>query len=270
MNRLLKKISAIIIGFTTLFFFQSIDIQAQELIPQKNTQLHVSDVPEFIKVEGGTFTMGSDSGRYDEKPIHRVTVSSFSISKYPITVKQYKKFCEFTGRSMPEETAYRTLQDDHPMVYVNYHDAVAYCNWLSQEYEGDFRLPTEAEWEYAARGGQESKGYIYSGNDDLEKVAWFKDNSSEQIQPVGQKIPNELGLYDMSGNVWEWCNDGYGIDYYKYSPSQNPKGPSGEPFRVLRGGAWCHDAGFCRVAFRTYFTPDFRNNFSGFRVVLSE
>jgi formylglycine-generating enzyme required for sulfatase activity len=225
--------------------------------------------PEVIFVEGGTFNMGSNEGENNEKPVHRVTVSSFSIGKYPVTVGQYKAFCEETGRSMPEAPGWG-WQERHPMVNVTYNDAVAYANWLGEKFGGDWRLPTEAEWEYAARGGNKSRGTTYSGSNDLETVGWFADNAGGQTNGVGRKRPNELGIYDMSGNVWEWCRDWYGSDYYASSPSSNPRGPASGTNRVLRGGSWDYTSTYCRVAIRDFGTPSDRSTFRGFRVVLSQ
>lgn len=243
-------------------FFSIVTVSAQNAAPT------IPDKPEVVFVQGGTFNMGSNV-QDDEKPVHSVTVNSFSIGKYPVTVGQYKKFCEATGRPMPEAPSWG-LNNSHPVVNVNYNDAVSYCNWLGEEYGGDWRLPTEAEWEYAARGGNKTNGYTYSGGNDLESVGWFSDNAGGQTQRVGRKKANELGIYDMSGNVWEWCRDWYGKDYYSSSPKDNPKGPATASYRVLRGGGWINDATYCRVAFRNYGDPSLRNYGRGFRVVLSQ
>jgi len=232
--------------------------QAPASIPEK---------PEVIAVKGGAFSMGGTES--DAKPVHNVTVSDFSIGKYEVTVGQYKAFCTATGKSMLDAPGWG-LNDKHPIVNVNYNDAVSYCNWLGEKYGGDWRLPTEAEWEYAARGGNKSAGYAYAGSDELEKVAWFADNAGGQTQSVGRKKPNELGLYDMSGNVWEWCKDWYSGTYYSNSPSQNPKGAASGTGRVLRGGSWRGTAADCRVAYRTDLVPSYRNYINGFRVVLSQ
>lgn len=222
--------------------------------------------PEMILVEGGTFTMGSNNGEEEEKPTHLVTLSSFKISKYVVTVAQYKAFCQAMGRQMPDAPDWG-WNDNHPMVYVNINDATAYCNWLSKEDGGNYRLPTEAEWEYAARGGNKSKGYIYSGSNDLEKVGWSAENSDRKIQAVCQKGPNELGLYDMSGNVFEWCSDWYGE--YSDSSQTNPKGPASGELRVLRGGCVGSSAKYCRVTYRTCEDPNNGGEAGGFRVVSS-
>jgi formylglycine-generating enzyme required for sulfatase activity len=151
---------------------------------------------------------------------------------------------------------------------VNYNDAVAYCNWLGETYNGDWRLPTEAQWEFAARGGNKSNGYTYSGSDDLDEVAWYADNAGGKTQTVGRKKANELGIFDMSGNVWEWCKDWYGD--YSNAAQTNPKGATSGTGRVLRGGSWIRSAADCRVANRDDDDPSHRIGIYGFRVVLSQ
>ena len=130
-----------------------------------------------------------------------------------------------------------------------------------------FSLPTEAQWEFAARGGTHSQGYLYAGSNNLNDVAWQDGNSGSNTHPVGQKQPNELGLQDMSGNVWEWCQDWY--DSYPDDAKTDPVGPSSGSYRVFRGGGWGSDAQYCRVAYRNYCTPDYSSNYLGFRLVLS-
>ena len=247
---------------SVLMVFLGIQTQMQAQAPAS-----IPEKPEMILVEGGTFTMGSYSGDDDEQPTHRVTLNSFQIGKYPVTVGQYKAFVEATGRSMPDAPSWG-WQDKHPMVNVNYNDAVAYCNWLGEKYGGDWRLPTEAQWEYAARGGQNSRGYTYAGGNDLWDAGWYEDNAGGQTQSVGRKKANELGIHDMSGNVWEWCADWKGK--YSSSSSTNPRGPSSGSIRVLRGGSWAYPASSCRVANRFSYAPSGRYTFSGFRVVLSQ
>jgi formylglycine-generating enzyme len=160
--------------------------------------------PEMILVEGGTFIMGSNGGEIWEKPAHTVTLSTYKISKYEVTKAQYKAFCTAIGREMPDYPDYPGWKDKHPIGYVTFEDANAYCNWLSEKEGAKYRLPTEAECEYAARGGNKSKGYKYSGSNDPDEVEIGPD--AEALK-VGLKRPNELGLYDMSGNVAEWCMD---------------------------------------------------------------
>ncbi len=223
-----------------------------------------------------------------ESPVHRVTLDDFSMSKYEITNKQYCAFLNEKGNKSEGGVEWIDLKssdinkkrlgrytvepryEDHPVVYVSWYGARAYCTWLSSKIRKEVRLPTEAEWEYAARGGNKSKGYTYSGSNTLGEVAWYEDNSSWEVHKVGGKSPNELGLYDMSGNVWEWCSDWYGKDYYSSSPSRNPKGPSSGSSKVLRGGSWYNDASNCRVAYRRDSDPDYRFSNVGFRVALSQ
>ncbi|MBW7960584.1 SUMF1/EgtB/PvdO family nonheme iron enzyme [Patescibacteria group bacterium] len=230
-------------------------------------------LPEVVYVEGGTFTMGCrERGSFcsdDEKPAHQVTVSSFSIGKYPVTVEEYRYYCIQTGIIMPDAPSWG-WHDDHPMVYVNWNDTQGYVNWLSRETGKNYRLPTEAEWEFAARGGNQSRDYNYSGSNTIDEAAWYgKERAGQRTHSVGGKKGNELSLYDMSGNVWEWCQDWYGEDYYNNSPSINPKGPSSGFSRVLRGGNWFDGTTYCLVAHRHTSHPGNRSDDRGFRIVLS-
>ncbi len=241
-------------------------------------------------VEGGTFTMGDTwgGGDSDEKPTHKVTFTyNFYIGKYETTFDEYDAFCEATGRSKTRDY-YGWGRETRPVIYVSWFDAIAYCNWLSEKeklpkaYDSNgnlldkngsittdpskvvgYRLPTEAEWEYAARGGKKSKGYRYSGSDNVDEVAWYDPNSGGMTQEVGKKAPNELGIYDMSGNVWEWCSDRYGN--YSSSAQTNPYNNSGS-VRVFRGGCWSVDATLVRVASRFRISPAYTYGDLGFRI----
>ncbi|MBO4508300.1 MAG: SUMF1/EgtB/PvdO family nonheme iron enzyme [Spirochaetaceae bacterium] len=232
----------------------------------------------FVLVAGGTFEMGSNSRNSAEKPVHEVTVSSFYMSDHEVTQAEYKAI-------MGTNPSYFS-GDDKPVEKVSWYDAIEYCNKLSEmkgltpcyskngnTYTCDwnasgYRLPTEAEWEYAARGGNKSRGYTYSGSNDIENVAWYSDNSNKLTHAVKEKQPNELGIYDMSGNVWEWCWDWYGS--YNNSAQRNPTGASSGSYRVLRGGSWDEGAFSCRVAVRlNYFSPGRAHSPLGFRVVRS-
>ena len=224
----------------------------------------------MVTVQGGTFTMGDDQGvgEDDEQPTHEVTLSTYQISKTEVTVAQYRRYCNATGVSMPEEPSWG-WQSSHPIVNVSWNDAINYCDWLSEELDQNITLPTEAQWEFAARGGTKSKGYKYAGGRSIASVGWYDANSGGKTHEVASKKANELGLYDMSGNVWEWCLDWYDGDYYGNSPSRNPKNTSkGERKSwVLRGGSWNDSATNCRVSYRYRNKPSNRYNFNGFRVV---
>lgn len=230
---------------------------------------HAQSYPEMIAVEGGSFEMGDDQGigEADEQPVHSVTLKTFSIAKTETTVLQWKTYCNATGRKMPETPSWGWI-DSHPIVNVSWDDALAYCDYMSDKTGKIYRLPTEAEWEYAARGGKLSKGYKYSGGQSIDGTGWYTENSGGGTKEVAQKRANELGLYDMSGNVWEWCKDWYGA--YTADAQTSPKGPSSGSYRVLRGGSWSDAATFCRVADRRINAPTYRNRTGGFRVVLSQ
>ena len=241
--------------------------------------------PDFVHVAGGTFYMGStDSDAYsDESPEHSVMVNSFYMAETELTFDQYDAYCTAEGISKPDDEGWG--RGSRPVINVSWYDAVKYSNWLSEQ-EGlskvysisgtsvtlnqsanGYRLPTEAEWEYAARGGSQSKGYKYAGSNDVNEVGWHWFNSGKKTHPVKDKKANELGLYDMSGNVWEWCWDWYDSDYYSSSPGVNPTGPSSGSRRILRGGNWYQDSKYLRIADRSYNSPGNSNNNYGFRVV---
>ena len=234
-----------------------ISFLANDALAGKNASFKVvvfSPPPGMVFVEGGTYQMGSNS-ESDEKPIHTVTVSSFYMDKTEVTQAEYRKV-------MGKNPSKFSGCDDCPVENVSWHDANEYAKKVGK------RLPTEAEWEYAARGGNKSKGYSYSGSNDLDAVGWYDNNSSGKTHPVAQKQPNELGLYDMSGNVWEWCSDRYGD--YSSSSQTDPQGSNSGEYRVLRGGSWGSLDGSCRVANRNGSDPGSRYYDLGFRLVLSQ
>jgi len=232
----------------------------------------------FVRIEGGTFQMGSNNGNDDEKPVHIVTVKSFSMGKYPVTQKEWTEImgnnlCHFKGENLPVEN-------------VSWHEAVEYCNkrslkeGLSPVYSGSgdnitcdwnangYRLPTEAEWEYAAKGGNKDKIlFEYSGSNSMEAVAWYDKNSEGSTHPVGTKEPNSLGLYDMSGNVWEWCWDWYRS--YSSQDQKDPKGALSGSHRVMRGGSWRYEGRYLRSSYRGFVIPSRRYSYFGFRLVRS-
>lgn len=212
---------------------------------------------EMILVKGGVFEMGSREFD-DEKPIHSVELKSFLIDKYQVTVKQYREFCKTTSRNMPRTPVWGWFED-HPVVNVSWQDAYHYAKWV------DKRLPTEAEWEYAARGGKDSKNFKYSGSDNIDEVAWYVGNSKSKTNPVGKKAPNELGIHDMSGNVLEWCSDWYSA--YPSSSQNNPTGPVAGQLKVIRGGSWNLKETACRNTLRNSYDPGIRDEYFGFRCV---
>ena len=223
---------------------------------------------ELIRAEGGTFLMGGqdDQVQENEKPVHEVKLNAFYIGKYPVTQAQW--------RAVQNNNPSHFKGDNLPVENVSWEDALEFCHRLSQLTGKTYRLPTEAQWEYAARGGQSSfgkggqGGFKYAGSNNLDTVAWYEQKGGATTRPVGQKNANELGLHDMSGNVWEWCQDWYDADYYKKSPKENPQGAHSGTSRVLRGGSCYNIAVSCRVALRHYGTPGFRFSYRGFRLVL--
>ena len=217
---------------------------------------------EMVYVAGGTFQMGSNDSEADgdETPVHTVTLNDFYIGKYEVTQKEWRDI-------MGNNPSYFT-GDNLPVENVSWNDIQEFLIKLNEETGQNFRLPTEAEWEYAARGGNESENYKYSGSNNIDEVAWYYNNSNLQTHNVGTKTPNELGIYDMSGNVWEWCSDWYDSNYYSNSPTENPAGTTSGSIRVLRGGSWYDHAKYCRPANRFYITPDSGGSSVGFRLVL--
>ena len=214
---------------------------------------------KMILVEGGIFAMGSDDGSDNEKPVHSVILDSYYIGETEITQAQWRAI-------MGSNPSYYT-GDNRPVEKVSWEDAQEFCKKLSELTGKRYVLPTEAQWEYAARGGNKSNGYTYSGSNTIGDVAVYWDNIINQHSNVKSKKPNELGIYDMSGNVWEWCSDWYDSSYYSSSPQTNPQGPTSGSRRVLRGGSWYQNSSYCRVAFRGYDFPSNRNSYFGFRVV---
>ena len=260
---------------------------------------------------GNNFSGSKYKGEADELPVHKVKVNSFYICSHEVTVKEYKQYCKETGNNMPMEPDSKWLDshtetqkyypaekgktwwgwvNNFPIHNVFWKDAVKYCNWLSKKenlqvcYEKDddgdwqynkdrngYRLPTEAEWEYAARGGKNNDNFRFSGGNNPTEVAWYDDTSSlKGPSAVKTKKPNSLGIYDMSGNVWEWCNDYYNPTFYKNSPSNNPICKKIMPYRVVRGGGWHYRAQLATVTSRDGPKPGFANFNYGFRVAKSK
>ena len=239
----------------------------------------VKDVTfKMVFVQGGTFQMGDENGSEDQRPVHSVKVSDFYIGEFEVTQELWKAVM---GTSIIQQrdkacTKWSTygVGAHYPMYYVNYYEVTEFCNRLNKllrkklpsSYQ--FALPTEAQWEYAARGGNKTKSCKYAGSNIILDVAYYKDNSDKSTQQVGTKQPNELGVFDMSGNVWEWCADWYDKNYYIVSPTQNPRGASSGSFRVLRGGDWRSYATECQVSHRNCDSPGNYDERYGFRIVL--
>ena len=211
----------------------------------------------MIFVEGGTFAMGSTGGSSDESPVHNVTLYSYHITETEITQAQWRAIM---GTNPSDYTG-----DNRPVENVSWNEAQMFCVKLSELTGKRYVLPTEAQWEYAARGGNKSNGYTYSGSNTIRDIAVYYDNSGSGHSNVKSKMPNELGIYDMTGNVWEWCSDWYGD--YSWSSQTNPQGPTSGSYRVVRGGSWIDHSSYCRVADRNNYNPSFRGNYCGFRVV---
>lgn len=216
---------------------------------------------KMIAVKGGTFTMGATSEQTgadpDESPTHSVTLSDYYIGETEVTQ-------ELWNAVMGSNPSNFTGNMQRPVEKVSWIYCQTFISRLNELTGETFRLPTEAQWEYAARGGNKSQGYLYSGSNMIDYVAWYTFNSSTTTDPVKTKAPNELGIYDMSGNVWEWCSDWYGS--YSSAAQTDPTGPSTGSYRVCRGGSWDNFATYCRVAARISYTPTISFNDLGLRL----
>ena len=244
----------------------TMDISDEQKIVVRNL------VANMVSVSGGTFRMGAQnsdpqSDNYDteardnENPVHEVTLSNYYIGKFEITQREWRTIMG-DELDWPEQYG---RGDDFPAYNVSRTDALRFVERLSAMTRLPFRLPTEAQWEYAARGGNNSQHYRYSGSNAVDEVAWHKENANGSLHPVGGKLPNELGLHDMSGNLWEWCSDTYG--QYPSTPQTDPLADSGSPF-VLRGGAWTYFPTYCRVTCRDSYSGDDASVSVGFRVAM--
>lgn len=215
---------------------------------------------EMVYVQGGNFQMGCTSEQggdceVDEKPSHSVTLGDYYIGKYEVTQKQWLDI-------MGSNPSHFTFCEDCPVESVSWDDIQEFLRKLNQKYPGcGYRLPTEVEWEYAARGGGKQDGTKYAGGNSLDNVGWYYNNASDKTHPVGQKSPNGLGIYDMSGNVWEYCSD-----WYKGYPGSSGVSDYSGSGRVRRGGSWTYYPQYCRVSNRSYAAPDYGSHFIGFRL----
>jgi formylglycine-generating enzyme required for sulfatase activity len=219
--------------------------------------------PEMILVEGGSFQMGRNDSLDNEKPAHTVKLKPFYIGKYEVTQKLWQAVMD------TNPSGFKGCEDC-PVEELNLTSIQAFLSKLNKMTGKNYRLPTEAEWEYAAMGGNKSKGYIYSGSNDLSEVAWYKGNADSKTHPVGQKKPNELGIYDMAGNVWELCSDWYDPKYYRRSPSDNPQNTRKAAYKVSRGGSWRSGPERCYSKARNRDIKDHHISNGGIRLVLDK
>jgi sulfatase modifying factor 1 len=224
--------------------------------------------PSMIRIPAGSFWMGSDNHHSWEKPRHRVSTDAYEIAPCAVTRREYEQFLRETHHAAPRDWSDPKLDDpEQPVVGVNWFDALAYCEWVSACAGTRYRLPTEAEWERACRGGCEDNEFVW-GNEDPEtldyyRVAWTAPH------PVSEGHPNGFGLYHMGDNVHEWCLDWYDPEYYATSPEWNPTGPLSGSRRVSRGGSWRHRVKASRNAHRSSLPPEFRYTDYGFRLARS-
>ncbi len=288
----MRKIGRLGLGVGLVLALFSCEETPEEIQQRKAGEL----LGEMAYVEAGAFLMGSnaDDALAQEKPVHRVELDAYYIGEKEVTVSEFEEFVEaenyFTdadtaGTSMVwkeqawvegkgvnwkcnEKGDIRSLTEyDYPVTHVTWDDAMAYCEWLSKETGLNCSLPTEAQWEYAAKGGEWSNAYDYSGSDDVDDVAWYYSNSSMMSAETGKKKANELRLYDMSGNVWEYCLDWYGD--YAEGDQTNPQGPSEGTLRVVRGGSWMDQSVMQRPTARVGARLKHRSCTIGFRIVVN-
>ena len=256
---MLKKFLLLIV---IILITLSLEVKVTPTVAAKTGNTYTEKVDgvsiEMVHIKGGTFNMGSNNGESNEKPIHSVTVSSFYMGKYEVTNREYMIYDPKHKGCWSEK--------NYPVECISWDDAVGYCKWLSKKTGKSYRLPTEAEWEYACRGGTTTE--YYWGDDMDGSYCWYCSNSDSKLHPVGEKLPNPYGLYDMNGNVWEWCSDWYGENYYSHSSSTNPQGPSSGSGRVWRGGCCYNYDHYCRSGIRYFYSPGYRNGYLGFRLVM--
>jgi formylglycine-generating enzyme len=226
--------------------------------------------PTLIRIPAASFLMGSDSGQDCERPIHRVRIDSFLLAAMQVSNTEYKFFLRATGAIAPpfwQDSNFNRPQQ--PVTGVSWHEAAGYCQWLSSQTGGHYRLPTEAEWEFAARGGLEQKQFPW-GNEPPQSRPNYAQRWQTGPEPVAQYAPNALGLYDICDNIHEWCSDWYDPSYYFVSPSENPRGPQQSPMQPARkssrGGSWRHHIKVARCSARSSIPPDFQYADYGFRV----
>ena len=246
--------------------------------------------PVMTFVEGGDFYMGNDysEGSLEEKPEHKISIDDFQMSKHEVTFDEFDKFCIQRGYPKPDDGGFD--RGKNPVMNVSWEGAIKYCNWLSTTYGYDkvyelevdsaglkiksvdfsangYRLPTEAEWEYAAKGGSKSQGFAYCGSNIIDEVAWYSNNANNKPHEVGTSGQNELGIYDLSGNAWEWCWDFFDANYYSNSPETDPRGPDVGLQRIYRGGCFTSEITFLRLTRRFGLDQKKSSGLVGIRLV---
>jgi formylglycine-generating enzyme required for sulfatase activity len=233
-----------------------------------------SFAPTMIVLPAGEFMMGDDNSGYDdEKPAHKVTISKpFAMSKYQVTFDDYDKYCDATGTKKPSDNDWG--RGKRPVINVSWNDAQKYCQWLSEQTGYEYRLPTEAEWEYACRAGSSTKWCFGDDENQLQDYAWYGENSGDKTHPVGEKKPNKFGLYDMHGNVWEWCEDDWHENYDGAPTDGSARKKYGSAWKnsnenrsLLRGGSWVLRCKYCRSAYRGGYYRGSRDGSYGVRLV---
>lgn len=226
--------------------------------------------PLRIHIAGAWFSMGSDIGQAAESPVHRVWIDSFSMAATQVTVEEYARFLDASGTAPPPYWSAPDFSNpQQPVVAVSWFDAVAYCDWLSLITNSNYRLPTEAEWERAARGGAERMLFPWGNDPPMSRPA-YQSRWKTGPEPVGQSQPNSYGLFEMCENVHEWCSDWYEGDYYAISPDRNPKGPEKGTRKASRGGSWRHQIKLSQCSARSSIPPEYKYADYGFRVVCDE
>ena len=271
-------------------------VSSAAAVPETEKIAHPALEPEMVLIPAGPFLMGSDDLSKAEKPVHQVYLETYYIGKFEVTNAQFKTFCDATGRPYPQarwtlhshdtSASYLVEKPSYPVVDITWDDAVAYCQWLSEKTGKKYRLSTEAEWEKAARGGLEGKKYPW-GDEAYDADGRYRANCGSEADndnrrekdgflytaPVGSFAPNQYGLYDMAGNVWEWCADVYDQNYYQHSPERNPAGPNSDgnsdEKRVIRGGSWFGGPEHMQCAARLWDYPGIRYASTGFRVAMT-
>jgi formylglycine-generating enzyme required for sulfatase activity len=284
----MKKVFLIMLGISFMFL-ACVDTEKGEEESLKSDIDSAVTGLKMMQVEAGEFKMGMEGGLANEVPVHTVNInSSYYISAYEITFDLYELYVREIKKPLPDDNGWG--RGKRPVINISWMNMTAFCNWLSEKAglepcyarvscdfsRNGFRLPTEAEWEFAARGGNKNQGFLFSGSNNSDEVAWTSENTDKTMD-VGLKKPNELGIYDMSGNVWEFCYDWYKSDYYSSSPEISPVGPDRKEIdatyggeKVRRGSSFTYDSEYARVSFRSAEKTNYKDFGIGFRVVRSE